>query len=112
MGPAAIETLASRVAVFLGSQHYRVLLGAGLLKQIGPTVGQNLRRETCAIITDSNMAPLFATSVEESLASAGLRPTLITIAAGEMTKPIGQMGELYDTMFEAEIVLPSFSRGF
>ena len=65
----------------------------------------------CAIISDSNVAPLFADRVKKSLASAGFRPTLITIPAGEKSKTLEQAGAICDRMIAAGLDRQSFVVG-
>ena len=65
----------------------------------------------CAIISDSNVAPLFADRVKKSLASAGFRPTLITIPAGEKSKTLKQAGAICDRMIAAGLDRQSFVVG-
>jgi 3-dehydroquinate synthase len=101
LGPEAIEEGVSSTAASLGTQRCRVLIGVGLLKRLGARVRQHLRRETCAIITDSNVAPLLADRVRKSLRSAGFQPTLITIPAGEKSKTLEQAGTICDQMIGA-----------
>jgi 3-dehydroquinate synthase len=111
LGPDAIEERVSSTAVSLGKRRYRVLIGEGLLKQLGATLRQHLDRKTCAIISDDNVAPLFAKDVEESLASAAFRPTLITIPAGEKSKTLEQAGAICDQMIAAGLDRQSFVIG-
>jgi 3-dehydroquinate synthase len=80
-----------------------VLVGKGLLKQIGARVRQRLDCESCVIISDSNVALLFTDHVKKSLASAGFNPTLITIPAGEKSKTLEQVGAICDQMIVAEL---------
>jgi len=70
-----------------------------------------LPRETCAVISDSNVARLFADRVKKSLASAGFRPTLITIPAGERSKTLQQAGAICDQMIAAGLDRQSFVVG-
>ena len=109
MGPEAIEVKGSRTAVCLGEQPYSVLLGEELLKQIGARVRQHLDCETCAVISDSNVASLFAQPLTKSLASAGFRPTLITIPAGEKSKTLKQVGAICDQMIAAGLTVNRLS---
>jgi 3-dehydroquinate synthase len=88
-----------------------VLLGEGLLKQIGARVRQHLDCETCAVISDRNVAPLFADRVIESLASAGFDPSLITIPAGEKSKTLERAGAICDRMTAAGLDRRSFVIG-
>ena len=67
--------------------------------------------ETCAIISDSNVAPLFAERVKKSLVSAGFHPTLITIPAGEKSKTLKQAGAICDRMIAAGLDRQSFVVG-
>jgi 3-dehydroquinate synthase len=88
-----------------------VLIGAGLRDQLGTHARKHLARETCAIISDSNVAQLFAARVNKSLTSAGLRPTLITIPAGEKSKTLKQAGAICDRMIAAGLDRRSFVVG-
>jgi 3-dehydroquinate synthase len=88
-----------------------VLLGEGLLKQIGARVRQHLDCETCAVISDRNVAPLFADRVIESLASAGFDPSLITIPAGEKSKTLEQAGAICERVIAAGLDRESFVVG-
>ncbi len=77
---------------------YPALVGSGLLEGLGEHVSKYVSRKTCAVISDSNVAPLFADRVKRSLTSAGFQPTLITIPAGEKSKTLEQAGEICDQM--------------
>src|SRR5437899_13008918 len=72
---------------------------------------KHLPRKTCAIISDSDVAPLFASRVKESLTSAGFRPTLIVIPAGEKSKTLAQVGSICDQMIAAGLDRQSFVVG-
>ncbi|HEV2965795.1 MAG TPA: 3-dehydroquinate synthase, partial [Chthoniobacterales bacterium] len=65
----------------------------------------------CAIISDANVARLFADRVKQSLISAGFRPTLITIPAGEQSKTLEQAGAICDAMVAAGLDRQSFVIG-
>ena len=101
MGPDAIEERASGIAISLGRQCYRVLIAEGLLKQLGACMGQHLSRRTCAVVTDSNVGPLFAGRIKRSLRSAGFQSILIRIPAGEKSKTLRQAGAICEQMIGA-----------
>jgi 3-dehydroquinate synthase len=88
-----------------------VLVAEGLLKQLGARIGRNFSRRTCAIVTDTNVAPLFAARVKRSLTSAGFKPTLITIPAGEKSKTLRQAGAVCEQMIVAGLDRQSFVIG-
>src|SRR5438093_11299305 len=63
------------------------------------------------MISDKNVAPLFADGVTKSLVSAGFRPILITIPAGEKSKTLAQAGAICDQMIAAGLDRKSFVIG-
>jgi 3-dehydroquinate synthase len=99
------------VEIHSAARCYPALVGSGLIEQVGKRVRKYLRRKTCAIITDSNVAPLFADRVERSLTSAGFAPTLITIPVGEKSKTLQQTGAICDQMIAAGLDRESFVIG-
>jgi 3-dehydroquinate synthase len=111
LGPEAIGRRVSKTAVSFGGRRYRVLVGEGLLKQLGPRLRQHLRRKTCAIISDDKVALLFADRIKLSLTSAGFRPILITVPAGEKSKTLEQVGAICDQMIAAGLDRQSFVVG-
>jgi 3-dehydroquinate synthase len=111
LGPDAIEERVSSSTVSLGKQRYRALIGEGLLKQLGAHLRQHLNRKSCAIISDDKVAPLFADRVKKSLIAADFRPILITIAAGEKSKTLQQVGAICDQMIAAGLDRHSFIIG-
>ncbi len=111
MGPDAIEERVSSTIVSLGRQRYPALVGSGLLEQVGARVHQHLDRKRCAIISDNKVAALFATRLQESLASAGFRPTVMTIPAGEKSKTLERAGAICDQMIAAGLDRQSFVIG-
>jgi 3-dehydroquinate synthase len=95
-----------------GAAHrYPALVGSGLLGQIGEYVRKYLPRQSSAIISDSNVAPLFSSRVKQSLTAAGFQPTLITIPAGEKSKTLDQAGAICDQMIAAGLDRQSFVIG-
>src|SRR5262249_37297432 len=90
---------------------YEILAGRNLLKKIGAETRKRLRASMCAIITDANVAVLFANSVRKSFLSAGFESTLITIPAGEQSKTLQQAGRICDQMIPASFDRQSFVVG-
>jgi len=88
-----------------------LLVDAGLLGRLGNYTRKCLPRERCAIISDTNVAPLFADCITKSLKSAGFRSTLITIRAGEKSKTLEQVGVICDRMIAAGLDRQSFVVG-
>jgi 3-dehydroquinate synthase len=95
----------------LVKQPDRALVGKRLLKQLGGCARKYRLGQTCAIISDHNVAPLFADRVKKSLTSAGIRPTLITISPGERSKTLKHAGAICDQMIAAGLDRQSFVVG-
>jgi 3-dehydroquinate synthase len=89
----------------------RILIGKQLLPRTGKRCQEFAPSGQCFLISDSNVAPLFADGVKKSLIGAGIRSTLITIPAGEKSKTLKQVGAICDQMNTAGIDRKSFVVG-
>lgn len=111
MGPDAIEKGVSKIAISHGGHRYCVMLGEGSLTQVGAYVSKRWPCQRCAIISDSNVAALFANRMRKSLTLTGSKPTLITIPAGEKSKTLEQAGIICERMLAAGLDRQSFVIG-
>lgn len=68
------------------SKSYNVIIGNGLLKQIGSYVAQIGKINKVAIVSDSNVWPLYGGTVTESLRNIGLETCSYVFPAGEASK--------------------------
>ena len=89
----------------------RILIGKQLLPRTGKRCQALGVSGQCVLISDRNVAPLFADRVKKGLVSAGFRPTLITIPAGEKSKTLEQAGAICDRMIAAGLDRQSFVVG-
>jgi 3-dehydroquinate synthase len=103
--------LESVLKVYAAAESFPVLVGSDLRKEFSKHVRKHLPRKTCAIISDNNVAPLFANQRKKSLVSAGVRPALITIPAGEKSKTLEQAGAICDQMIAVGLDRQSFVIG-
>jgi 3-dehydroquinate synthase len=78
------------IRIEAGGQSYEVLVGKQLLADAGRLIARKLKGPGCAVITDENVGRHFAEIVTESVSSAGFRPTVITVPAGEESKTMAQ----------------------
>jgi 3-dehydroquinate synthase len=99
------------VEVRASPHQYDVLIESGLLASVGDVVKKQLGGLHCAIISDTNVAPLFGDRVKRSLTAAGFQPELITIPAGEKSKTLEQAGAICDQMIAAGLDRKSFVIG-
>ena len=86
------------VDVSLGERSYKIQIAANLLAQLGPFVRECRSATHALVISDSNVAPLYAKQALASIAEAGMRGELLTVPAGETSKSIAQVGELLEQM--------------
>jgi len=99
------------VEVHTACSVYNVIVGAGLLSEIGRRVKTLIAGRRCAIVSDTTVGPVFADRVKQSLTSAGLQPIMITIPAGEKSKTLEQAGAICDQMIAAGLDRQSFVIG-
>jgi 3-dehydroquinate synthase len=78
----------------------KVEVGAGILPGLGAFVRQFAPqcRHRCAVVSDENVAPLFADRILESLREAELVADLVIIPAGETSKTPAQAGALCEQL--------------
>lgn len=96
------------VIVRTGTQSYEVVIGSGLLPEIGRLIRQKLKGPVCSVISDDNVAPLFSTTVLQSLTAAGFRPDLVTIPSGEQSKTMARAEAVSSLMIGAGLDRSSF----
>lgn len=96
------------VKVSLGKRSYSIQIGNRLLPRLGMECGKlNLGRR-CAVITDSNVAPLYADRAMRSLADAGFEPVLVTVPAGEQSKSLSIVTSCYNQLAQHRLERKSF----
>lgn len=90
------------VHVDLGPKSYDIEIEKGLLYHVGSKVRRLLPKvEKIAVITDSNVGPLYASILRDALAKEGFTVTVLTFKAGEERKNLKTLGNLYDGLAEA-----------
>ena len=104
MSPEKRKPIALHVAVPTEDASYPVLIGAGLLAR----VGHELRRShpsagRVALISDSNVMPLYGKAVRESIEAEGLEVHGFTVPAGEESKSLEQLVGLIEAMVAAQM---------
>lgn len=87
----------STVHVSTASRDYDVHVGRGLLDGIGGLVREAAGGTRCCVVSDSNVAPLYAERALSSLAANGYETSLHVFEAGEASKRL----ETYGTCLEA-----------
>jgi len=82
---------------------YDIHIGDGMLAHVGSALlaGGAAAGSVVAIVSTPVVAPLYAASVEDSAASAGLRPLLCSIPDGESYKTLQTVAGLYQRFLTA-----------
>jgi 3-dehydroquinate synthase len=96
------------VNVPLGNRSYKIKIGSGLLARLGAECKQLHLGKRCAIISDQNVAPLFAKATQQSLTKAGFESVLITVPAGETAKSLKSVQACYDQLAAHRLERKSF----
>ena len=91
------------VKVALGERSYDIMIGHGLMPDIGRHLAPLLHRPVTAIVTDENVASRHLQALEASLQAAGISTTAIVIPAGEASKSFTRLAEICDRLLAASI---------
>lgn len=90
------------IQVALGEKSYWIKIAAGLLSAAGDEIRRVLpQTEKIAVITDSNVAPLYGERLRKSLEMAGFSVTVREFPAGEESKNLAVLGRLYEGLAAA-----------
>ena len=85
------------LTVALPGREYDILIERGLLAQAGGRIRAVLPKASkLAVVTDSNVEPLYGKTVLDSLTAAGFEARLFTVRAGEESKNASQLTQLWE----------------
>ena len=85
------------LTVALPGREYDILIERGLLAQAGERCRAALPRAAkLAVVSDSNVVPLYGEALLQSLTAAGFEARLFTVPAGEHSKNAGQLSRLWE----------------
>jgi len=87
------------VAVDLGRRSYDVRVGSGLLDELGQAVAALAGVTGAAVVTDSNVAPLYGRRAVDGIKAAGVSAAMIEFPAGEANKTLATVSRVLDELF-------------
>lgn len=93
-------TVLKELTVALGARSYQIEIGTGLLEQCGEKIAPLVKGRQAAVVTDSNVGPLYSTMVQKSLEQQGFAVTVVTIPAGEGSKSWQQAEQILTVLLE------------
>lgn len=89
------------VTLSLGEKSYEVHVANGSLKSVGDFLSRARFSGKAAVISDSNVAPLYASSVLAGLDDAGYAASIHTFPAGEQSKNLSTVERLAGELVKA-----------
>lgn len=99
--------MATKVMVNLPDEPaYAVRIGSGIIGELGQSLRELPRfvqATDALVITDSNVAPLYLAKVKASLSEAGFRASDIVVPAGEDTKSVEVVAEIWSAMAQLSL---------
>lgn len=91
------------ITVSVPGKRYPILIGRGLLDQLGEQVRAAGVKGSVALVQDSEVAGRYGTRVLASLEAAGIGATPIVVPAGEESKSLDQLARLYREFSAAQL---------
>lgn len=82
---------------------YDILIGRGLLDNAGGLIRTVTKALRAVVVSDSNVAPLYAERVISSLKENGFETGLFVFPAGESSKRLSTVEKMYDRFFESDL---------
>lgn len=74
---------------------YNILLAHGLIDKVGELIRPLTGGIRAAVVSDSNVAPIYARGVMRSLEENGFETSLFTFEAGEQSKRLSTVSDMY-----------------
>ena len=91
------------------SKEYDVVIGSGILDSLGEKCVSLFGKSRAAIITDSNVAPLWLDKAVKALESAGIEVVYYVFPAGEESKNIRTLTDILEFMAENRLTRTDFA---
>lgn len=85
------------------SKTYQVLIGSGLLSQLGSQIRNRCKAQKAAIVSDSNVFPLYGETARKSLEDAGFQVVSFVFPGGEASKNADTYLKLLNFLAENQV---------
>lgn len=89
------------ITVELGDRSYPIHIGEGAMRRLPEVLGEMEAKGAVAIVTDTNVGPLYSGQVAALVEGAGLEPAVCVLDAGEEQKRLSQIEKLCGQFLEA-----------
>lgn len=82
---------------------YEIIIEKNVLDECGKYIKKISNADRIAIITDSNVGPIYGKRVLDSITKAGYEADIFTFKAGESSKKLDTIAQMYDFLAENNI---------
>ena len=86
--------------VNIPNREYDIKIEKGLMDSCGEEMIKLFKPCRIAVITDSNVAPIYGERLLNSLTNSGFEPFLVTVPAGESSKSMEMLQFLYGELLQ------------
>ena len=87
-----------RLRIHLGDRSYDILIGRGLLENLGASLP--LKPSRTLVVTHPHLRALYGERLLQGLNAAGIQPEFVEIPEGESHKTLQDAGRVYDFLLE------------
>ena len=87
----------------LASKRYDIIIGENILSQVGKLTAERIAGRKAAIISDTNVWPIYGTLVTESFHAASFQVDHYLIQAGEESKNLSTYAQILDFLVQKKI---------
>ena len=91
------------VDVALGNRAYDIVIGRGVLSQLGARMSALRPGARAAIVTDENVGRAHLAAAQKSLEASGIGVSHVTVPAGEGSKKFSEFERVCEALIEARI---------
>lgn len=91
------------INVDLGKDSYTIEIERGLIHRVGEKIRALTKAEKIAVITDDHVEPLYGNTIRTVLTKAGFDVRVIAIPAGETSKNLQVLSDVYDGLPEFDM---------
>lgn len=89
--------------VNIPNREYDIKIGKGIFDKAGDFIGKIHKQCKVAVVTDSNVGPIYGARLLASLKNAGFEPFEVTVPAGEASKSLDMLEFLYNELLSRKI---------
>lgn len=85
------------------SRPYNVIIGSNILSQAATLTAERISGRKAAIISDSNVWPIYGKKVTQSFKESGFKVEFLQIQAGEESKNLNSYGEILNFLVQHQL---------